>query len=88
MGSEMCIRDRPDTGLIRITSQNHGYAVEEQSLAAANLTLTHRNLYDQSVEGVRHTHYPMACVQFHPEASPGPHDAQDLFAWFFRQIQR
>ncbi|MFM7469266.1 MAG: glutamine-hydrolyzing carbamoyl-phosphate synthase small subunit [Vampirovibrionales bacterium] len=76
------------SGLIRITSQNHGYAVEEQSLAGVQLELTHRNLYDQSVEGVRHKDYPMACVQFHPEASPGPHDAQDLFRWFFQQIQR
>jgi len=76
-----------NTGVIRITSQNHGYAVVEDSLAGVGLKLTHRNLYDGSVEGVAHQTQRLACVQFHPEASPGPHDAQDLFRWFFDEIQ-
>jgi carbamoyl-phosphate synthase small subunit len=70
------------TGKVEITSQNHGFAVESDSLAAANLELTHVNLNDGTVEGFRHTEYPAFAVQYHPEAAPGPHDSRYLFARF------
>jgi carbamoyl-phosphate synthase small subunit len=66
---------------IEITSQNHGFAVETESLPEA-LELTHRNLYDQTVEGVRHRELPCFSVQYHPEAAPGPHDSHYLFKEF------
>ena len=69
------------TGKIEITSQNHGFAVDTDTLPA-DLELTHINLNDNSVEGFRHKHLPIICVQYHPEASPGPHDAAYLFARF------
>ncbi|NTU52353.1 MAG: glutamine-hydrolyzing carbamoyl-phosphate synthase small subunit [Chlorobiaceae bacterium] len=66
---------------IEITSQNHGFAVEMETLPDA-LELTHRNLYDQTVEGVRHRQLPCFSVQYHPEAAPGPHDSHYLFREF------
>lgn len=69
------------TGKIEITCQNHGFAVDTSSLPS-NLELTHLNLNDQSVEGFRHTELPIFCVQYHPEAAPGPHDSAYLFARF------
>jgi carbamoyl-phosphate synthase small subunit len=66
---------------IEITSQNHGFAVDETSLPGT-LELTHRNLYDQTVEGVRHRDLPCFSVQYHPEAAPGPHDSHYLFKEF------
>lgn len=66
---------------IEITSQNHGFAVDECSLPEV-LQLTHRNLYDQTVEGVRHRDLPCFSVQYHPEAAPGPHDSHYLFREF------
>lgn len=76
-----------ETGKIAITSQNHGYAVEiDASFPSDKLKITHRNLNDQSVEGFRHLHAPVMSVQFHPEASPGPHDAEYLFTNFAKQI--
>ena len=74
------------TGQVSITSQNHGYAVEEQSLAGLNLKLTHRAINDGTVEGIRHTTHPVFSVQYHPEASPGPMDANDLFDQFLTEI--
>ncbi|NTU67752.1 MAG: glutamine-hydrolyzing carbamoyl-phosphate synthase small subunit [Chlorobiaceae bacterium] len=68
-------------GKIEITSQNHGFAVDECSLPEV-LELTHRNLYDQTVEGVRHRDLPCFSVQYHPEAAPGPHDSHYLFKEF------
>jgi carbamoyl-phosphate synthase small subunit len=69
------------TRRVEITSQNHGFAVEEESLPA-DLEVTHRNLNDQTIEGVRHRHLPAFSVQYHPEASAGPHDSDYLFQQF------
>ena len=75
-------------GKVEMTSQNHGYAVEEDSLANTDLVVTHRALNDQSVEGVRHVKYPVFSVQYHPEASPGPEDANYLFDEFMNLMER
>ncbi|AGY59531.1 glutamine-hydrolyzing carbamoyl-phosphate synthase small subunit [Gloeobacter kilaueensis] len=67
---------------VEITSQNHGFAVDADSLAGADIEITHVNLNDRTVEGFRHRTLPVFSVQYHPEASPGPHDADYLFAQF------
>lgn len=67
---------------IEITSQNHGFAIAEESLPAADVEITHLNLNDRTVAGLRHKTLPMFSVQYHPEASPGPHDADYLFEQF------
>ena len=69
------------TGKIEITSQNHGFVVDPNSLPAT-LEVSHISLFDQSVEGLRHTSKPAFCVQYHPESSPGPHDSRYLFERF------
>ena len=69
------------TGRVEITAQNHGFAVTEASLPES-LEVTHRNLNDNTVAGVRHTQFPAFSVQYHPEASSGPHDSQYLFREF------
>ena len=76
------------TGKVEITSQNHGYAVEFESLANTDLEMTHQALNDKSVEGVRHTKYPVFSVQYHPEAAPGPEDANYLFDQFMELMEK
>ncbi|MCE5278131.1 MAG: glutamine-hydrolyzing carbamoyl-phosphate synthase small subunit [Planctomycetaceae bacterium] len=70
------------TGKVEITSQNHGFAVEEKSLIATGAAVTHINLNDNTVEGFTHPDQALFSVQYHPEASPGPHDATYLFDCF------
>jgi carbamoyl-phosphate synthase small subunit len=70
------------TGRVEITSQNHGFAVDPDSLRDSDIELTHVNLNDQTVEGFRHRREPVFCVQYHPEAAPGPHDSHYLFHQF------
>ncbi|MFT8871421.1 MAG: glutamine-hydrolyzing carbamoyl-phosphate synthase small subunit [Sporolactobacillus sp.] len=74
------------TGKFVITSQNHGYTVSPDSLAGTDLEVTHVAINDGTIEGLRHKRFPAFSVQYHPEASPGPHDSYGLFAAFLRMI--
>ena len=76
------------TGRIEITAQNHGFAVDETSLAEAGAVVTHLNLNDRSIEGLAMPRLAAASVQYHPEAGPGPHDSNYLFERFVRQLER
>jgi carbamoyl-phosphate synthase small subunit len=75
------------SGAVEITSQNHGFAVDPDSLPA-HVVVTHLNLYDGTIEGLRHTDKPISSVQYHPEASPGPHHADYLFRNFIEVMER
>ena len=73
---------------IAVTSQNHGFCVDIKSLNLADVEVIHVNLNDQSVEGIRHKKYPAFSIQYHPESSPGPHDARYLFNQFIDMIEK
>jgi carbamoyl-phosphate synthase small subunit len=75
------------TEKVEITSHNHGFAVDPDSLNANEVDLTHINLNDQTLEGFRHRSEPVFCVQYHPEAAPGPHDSHYLFDDFMQMIK-
>ncbi len=75
------------TGKVEITSQNHGFCVDPGSLRDSEVEITHMNLNDQTVEGFRHRSEPVFCVQYHPEAAPGPHDSHYLFRDFAQAMK-
>lgn len=75
------------TGKVQISSQNHGYAVDESSLKGLPLEITHINVNDETIEGIRHTDLPLFSVQYHPEASPGPDDNMYLFDEFWTMLK-
>ncbi|KPB04298.1 carbamoyl phosphate synthase small subunit [Sutcliffiella horikoshii] len=85
-GSNHPVKDLK-TGKVALTSQNHGYTVTEESLGNTRLEVTHIALNDGTVEGVKHKDYPVFTVQYHPEASPGPEDANYLFDQFMELIK-
>jgi carbamoyl-phosphate synthase small subunit len=85
-GSNQPVKDL-ETGRVEITSQNHGYSVDGATLPH-HVEVTHLNLNDGTVEGFRHKDHPVYSVQYHPEASPGPHDAEYLFDRFVAAMRR
>jgi carbamoyl-phosphate synthase small subunit len=85
-GANQPVKDL-ETGRVEITSQNHGFAVDAMSLPDS-VTVNRINLNDQTVEGLRHKTKPLYCVQYHPEASPGPHDSTPLFSEFRKLIEQ
>lgn len=74
------------TGKVEITAHNHNYAVDPDSLKQSEVELTHMDLNDNTLEGLRHRTYPLFSVQYHPEASPGPHDSHYLFEDFVKMM--
>lgn len=86
-GANHPVRDL-DSGRVEITSQNHGFAVDPGSLDRMAVALTHLHLNDDTVAGIRHRQFAAASVQFHPEASPGPHDSHHLFGDFVDMMAR
>jgi carbamoyl-phosphate synthase small subunit len=76
------------TQKVEITSQNHGFCVDPESLPSSDVEITHVNLNDHTNEGMRHRSLPLFSVQYHPEASPGPHDARYLFDSFIKLMEQ
>jgi len=76
------------TNRVEITSHNHGFVVDADSLNLNELEITHMNLNDQTLEGFRHRSHPVFCVQYHPEAAPGPHDSHYLFDDFVKLMDQ
>ncbi|MDW7649949.1 MAG: glutamine-hydrolyzing carbamoyl-phosphate synthase small subunit [Bacillota bacterium] len=76
-----------ETTKVQITSQNHGYAIDEETLEKLDITVTHRNLNDGTVEGMVHNQHPIFCVQYHPEAFPGPSDSAHIFERFLSMME-
>jgi carbamoyl-phosphate synthase small subunit len=77
-----------DTDRVEITTQNHGFAVDMESVAPFGMEMTHENLNDHTNEGMRHKEWPLFSVQYHPEASPGPHDSDYLFVRFLEMMSQ
>jgi carbamoyl-phosphate synthase small subunit len=72
---------------VYITSQNHGFAVDAESMEGTGFEITHLNLNDNTVEGMRHKDLPIFSIQYHPEARPGPKDADFLFDEFLNMVE-
>ena len=85
-GSNHPVKDL-QTGKVEITAQNHGFAVDPDALPSGDVEVTHVNLNDGTNEGIRHRSLPLFSVQYHPEASPGPHDARYLFGRFVEMMR-
>jgi len=85
-GSNHPVRDET-TGRVAVTTQNHGFAVDEASLEGSGLEVTHHNLHDGTVEGMRHQRLPIFSIQFHPEGRPGPQDSAYLFDRFLEMVR-
>ncbi|MFO7761586.1 MAG: glutamine-hydrolyzing carbamoyl-phosphate synthase small subunit [Desulfobia sp.] len=86
-GSNQPVKDL-GTGKVEITSQNHGFCIDADSLNPDEVEITHINLNDNSLEGMRHKKYPAFSVQYHPEHAPGPHDSVYLFDRFIEAMQK
>ena len=86
-GSNHPVQDR-STGKVEITTQNHNFAVDLESIPQRRVELTHQNLNDKTVEGMRHKELPIFSLQYHPEAAPGPHDSRYLFQRFLQLIEK
>ena len=85
-GSNHPVKDLVRNGAVHITAQNHGYAVDAESIDGSGLSVSHINLNDGTVEGMVHASLPIMTMQFHPEASGGPRDTEYMFDEFVRLV--